>query len=76
MTDKSCRTCKWMDATNNAKGVRVAYRFHRYKCLVPLPELPPLPYSVLMRSGPPTLTKSHVEPEDGEECQTWEKFKK
>lgn len=41
--EKCCKNCQHLDVPNDRLGRRIVRRDTNYKCMCPLPELPPMP---------------------------------
>ena len=72
----TCRTCKWLDVLPRKDGKIVPSKSYSYRCLVPIPELPPLPACIKINKGwnalkwPPSLNR--MTPNDGDGCTAYE----
>jgi hypothetical protein len=74
MTNQSCRTCRFLNVTSDAKGRRIPRKDRAYDCVAPIAPLPPLPDSVTIpRHWPPI--RCWMAPDEGATCPLWEALK-
>ena len=75
---QSCKTCKWLVVEPDTAGRRVVRKDKGYRCIAPMPELPPMPLSVTSHCHylPPGKIRSRMDGGDGADCPTWAKYVK
>ena len=70
---RRCGVCRWLRVLRDADGVQRIRKTREYQCLVPAPDKPIVPASmmqVLNLNWPPARTR--MAPQDGVACPTFE----